>query len=119
MNKDWNYTSNELNPDNDILLDVKAVDSFVLPSCPNCKKHLLKPEVGKWILNTNFSFKYLFLYNFYLKFKVFFGDSIPKKTVDLVNVKLEKSDGLLALGTSLQVIWKKNFNRILILKIIK
>lgn len=60
LNKDWNYTSNELNPDNDILLDQKAVDSFVLPCCPNCKKHMLKPEVGKLVLLIIYYFKIFF-----------------------------------------------------------
>jgi NAD-dependent SIR2 family protein deacetylase len=34
---------------------------------------------------------------------VFFGDNIPKDTVNFTKSKLANCDGLLALGTSLQV----------------
>jgi NAD-dependent SIR2 family protein deacetylase len=47
--------------------------------------------------------------------KVFFGDNIPKRVVDLAREKLSNCDALLALGTSIQVnIYKIGFDLILV-----
>lgn len=75
----WNIESNELAPDNDVILSNEQILSFNTPLCPNCKNDRLKPEV------------------------VFFGDSIPKIQIDRVKEKLIECDGLLSVGSSLEV----------------
>ncbi|CAF1077978.1 unnamed protein product [Brachionus calyciflorus] len=79
QNSFWNVTSNELAPDNDVQLTDEQIKDFKTPVCPKCKNDRLKPEV------------------------VFFGDSIPKQTVECAKEKLSKCDALLAAGTSIEV----------------
>lgn len=79
QNPFWNTDSNELAPDNDVNLSKEKIGDFITPLCPKCKKDRLKPEV------------------------VFFGDSIPKILTDQIKEKLVKCDGLLSVGTSLEV----------------
>lgn len=54
------------------------MDTFQVPSCPICSGNL-KPEI------------------------VFFGDNVPKKRIEDLNKLVRTSDGLLVLGSSLQV----------------
>nr|AUZ82951.1 sirtuin 4 [Brachionus koreanus] len=75
----WNIITNELAPDNDVQLTKDQIKDFNTPTCPNCKNDRLKPEV------------------------IFFGDSIPKKIINLTSEKLLKCDGLLSVGSSLEV----------------
>lgn len=79
QNPNWNIISNDLAPDNDVQLTKEQIKVFNLPLCPKCKNDRLKPEV------------------------IFFGDSIPKELINLTNEKLLKCDGLLSVGTSLEV----------------
>lgn len=57
LNQNWNITSGQINPDNDVFLSEEQIKTFVLPKCPKCKGDKLKPEVG----NTKL-FKILFQY---------------------------------------------------------
>ncbi|VDK51715.1 unnamed protein product [Anisakis simplex] len=80
-NKDW-YVSEvgEMAPDGDIAIPDEAVKSFKLPYCPSCGPgSILKTDV------------------------VFFGDCVAGKIVDFCYQKLEESDGILVLGSSLAV----------------
>lgn len=79
QNPSWNVTSDQLAPDNDVYLTDEQIKDFKTPQCPKCKKDRLKPEV------------------------VFFGDSIPRPKVEYVREELSKCDGLLAVGTSIEV----------------
>ena len=54
-------------------------DSFVLPQCGNCGSETLKPNV------------------------VFFGDNVPKSTVDYCYDQVDASDSILVVGSSLEV----------------
>lgn len=45
-NPNWSTTSDQMAPDNDVVLTDKEIEAFILPACPCCKKDLLKPEVG-------------------------------------------------------------------------
>ncbi|XP_064485329.1 NAD-dependent protein deacylase Sirt4-like [Ornithodoros turicata] len=67
----------EIRPDGDVHLDGKLVDNFSYPDC-QCGG-ILKPDV------------------------VFFGDNVPLERVRYVYDKLDESDGLLILGSSLEV----------------
>jgi len=78
-NPNWSEQSNEIAPDNDVRLTNEQVKTFNLPICPQCKTDMLKPDI------------------------VFFGDNIAKPIVNNVNRLLSESDGLLAIGTTLQV----------------
>ncbi|GAB0093770.1 NAD-dependent protein deacylase [Sergentomyia squamirostris] len=67
-----------LRPDGDVDIPQEAIDSFRVPSCPQCGGSL-KPRI------------------------VFFGDNVPMKSIeDIVRWNCE-SDGLLVLGSSLLV----------------
>eukprot|EP00026_Physarum_polycephalum_P011508 Phypoly_transcript_11739.p1 GENE.Phypoly_transcript_11739~~Phypoly_transcript_11739.p1 ORF type:complete len:223 (+),score=20.39 Phypoly_transcript_11739:491-1159(+) len=65
-------------PDGDADLGVVDYSSFVVPDCPHCGG-MLKPEV------------------------VFFGESVPMDVVNKAMNIVTESDGVLAIGTSLQV----------------
>lgn len=78
-NPNWNEKSDELAPDNDVKLSDEQCKKFKNPDCPQCSKALLKPDI------------------------VFFGDSIKKTVVENLNKNLEQCDGLLAIGTTVQV----------------
>jgi NAD-dependent deacetylase sirtuin 4 len=66
-------------PDADVDLSDEDVDNFHVPSCPACGDGHLQPNI------------------------VFFGDSVPKQKVESVKQRVDRSDGLLVLGSSLQV----------------
>jgi len=68
----------EIRPDGDVELTEQEVRSFKVPSCPKCGG-ILKP------------------------FVVFFGDNVPRPRVDQVRRKVEESDSLLVIGSSLYV----------------
>lgn len=68
----------ELRPDGDAELPLEAVRSFRVPDCGRCGG-ALKPDV------------------------VFFGDNVPRPTVDAAFAMLEEGDALLVVGSSLAV----------------
>ena len=76
-NPDWSATLDELAPDGDVFVAEEKTRTFCAPSCDVCGG-ILKPDV------------------------VFFGDTVPKRKVELVTQKLMESDSLLVIGSSLQ-----------------
>uniref|UniRef100_A0A0N5APN8 Deacetylase sirtuin-type domain-containing protein n=1 Tax=Syphacia muris TaxID=451379 RepID=A0A0N5APN8_9BILA len=80
-NPNWTVDKiGEVAPDGDIELSDEAIKSFKLPFCPHCgPKSILKTDV------------------------VFFGDFVPRKTVDFCYEKINECDGLLVVGSSLTV----------------
>jgi NAD-dependent deacetylase sirtuin 4 len=76
-NPDWCAVPQEFTPDADAVVPEEFVLSFKTPSCPKCREDL-KPDV------------------------VFFGESVPRERVELVNKRLSEADACLVLGTSLQ-----------------
>ena len=66
-------------PDGDVNLTEEEVNAFELPKCPKCGETSLKPKI------------------------VFFGDSVPKDKVENCKHLVTKSDGILVIGSSLQV----------------
>jgi NAD-dependent deacetylase sirtuin 4 len=79
LNKNWSAKSDVIAPDADVQLTESQIQGFTLPTCPHCQKNRMKPEI------------------------VFFGDNVPKITVESLREKLSNSDSILAIGTSLQV----------------
>jgi NAD-dependent SIR2 family protein deacetylase len=69
----------EVRPDGDVVLTDEAVAGFHSPRCLVCQSDLVKPDV------------------------VFFGESVPKTLVDECFSRVEASQGLVVLGSSLQV----------------
>lgn len=67
-----------IRPDGDMEIAKDLIDSFKIPHCPNCQG-LLKPTI------------------------IFFGDNVPKVTVDKVYSLVSSCDGLLVIGSSLHV----------------
>ena len=65
-------------PDGDVDINPEFINSFSYPSCPSCNG-IVKPDI------------------------VFFGDNVPKDRVDLVYEKLDQSDSVLIIGSSLHV----------------
>ena len=78
QNPDFDASPDIAGPDGDVLLSDDVVRDFQVPDCQKCGG-VLKPDV------------------------VFFGDSVPRDRVNLVNERLKESDAVLALGSSLQV----------------
>jgi len=76
-NVGWTAKMLEEAPDADVVISEDAVKSFVTPSCDSCGG-ILKPNV------------------------VFFGGSVSKRTVDLINSKISEADALLVLGSSVE-----------------
>ncbi|XP_065891818.1 NAD-dependent protein lipoamidase sirtuin-4, mitochondrial-like [Dysidea avara] len=76
-NQGWTAAMLEEAPDADVVISEDAVKSFVTPSCDNCGG-ILKPNV------------------------VFFGGSVNKRIVDLINSQISVADALIVLGTSVQ-----------------
>jgi len=67
-------------PDADAVIDDQSlVEKFRMMKCESCGSDRLKPDV------------------------VFFGDNVPRKTVDLCYDMVDKSDCLLVLGSTLEV----------------
>lgn len=71
-------TSEVLRPDGDIELPDEYINEFKVPDCPNCGGNL-KPHI------------------------VFFGDNVPMKRIEEIVHWNCESDGLLVIGSSLQV----------------
>ena len=78
LNKSFSADIIGFGPDADAFISDKDVVDFQVPSC-ECCGGILKPDV------------------------VFFGDNVSQDTVQFVNEKVDKSDGLLVVGSSLQV----------------
>ncbi|HEY9428535.1 MAG TPA: NAD-dependent protein deacetylase [Gemmatimonadaceae bacterium] len=78
-NPDFVATPHEIRPDGDVVLDDEEVRRFQLVRCLVCGSDLLKPDV------------------------IFFGESVPKVLVERCFAEVERSDTLLVLGSSLQV----------------
>jgi len=78
-NPDFVATPHEIRPDGDVVLDDEEVRRFQLVRCLVCGSDLLKPDV------------------------IFFGESVPKVLVERCFAEVERSDALLVLGSSLQV----------------
>jgi NAD-dependent SIR2 family protein deacetylase len=78
-NSDFVATPHELRPDGDVVLADEEVRRFQLVRCLVCGSDLLKPDV------------------------IFFGESVPKALVASCFAEVDRSDGLLVLGSSLQV----------------
>lgn len=70
--------STMMRPDGDVEIPQDAIDNFKIPPCPNCGG-FLKPKI------------------------VFFGDSVPKDRILTIVRKINQSDGVLVLGSSLTV----------------
>uniref|UniRef100_A0A914YGT8 NAD-dependent protein deacylase n=1 Tax=Panagrolaimus superbus TaxID=310955 RepID=A0A914YGT8_9BILA len=81
LNPKWTIAEiGELRPDGDVDIPDKAIENFQIPHCPTCgPKSILKTDV------------------------VFFGDNVPRKTVDYCYEIVEQCTGLLVLGSSLTV----------------
>ncbi|XP_019615252.1 PREDICTED: NAD-dependent protein lipoamidase sirtuin-4, mitochondrial-like [Branchiostoma belcheri] len=78
MNPHWEAVPFEIRPDADVALTPEQIEGFRAPHCGNCGGPL-KPDM------------------------VYFGECVPKDTVQLVFEKLEESDSVLVAGSSLQV----------------
>lgn len=78
LNPDWSAKATEIAPDGDVFIPDELVERFKVPNCKSCGGDL-KPDV------------------------VFFGDNVKKPIVDYCMKKVDESDGLLVLGSSLQV----------------
>ncbi len=76
---DGSQVSSQIRPDGDIVLADRAVSSFRLPSCLVCGASTLKPDV------------------------VFFGESVPKATVQRCLGLVDRARSVLVLGSSLAV----------------
>lgn len=68
----------EMRPDGDADLADELIAGLIIPPCPHCGG-VLKPDV------------------------VFFGGTVPRSRVELVNAALQRSDALLVVGSSLTV----------------
>ncbi|KAL1285280.1 NAD-dependent protein deacetylase sirtuin-4 [Trichinella pseudospiralis] len=79
LNPEWEAQVKQLAPDGDVDLDGDLDKNFRMPVCDKCRG-ILKPDI------------------------VFFGENVPIRTVHFVEDRLSESDGLLAIGTSLQVL---------------
>lgn len=78
LNPFWEATASGHAPDGDTFLSDDEVKDFVVPTCLNCGG-ILKPHV------------------------VFFGDSVPKPMVSSIQKRLEESDSVLIIGSSVEV----------------
>ena len=86
-NPDFEVVIGEIRPDGDVVLSEEAVARFHPPRCLVCGSDQLKPDV------------------------VFFGESVPKPLVAQCFAEVEASDGLVVLGSSLQVMSGYRFVR--------
>ena len=79
INPNWSHSKLvRQGPDGDVIIDEEVADSFKMTDCPSCGG-ILKPKV------------------------VFFGDNVPGTVKTFLMDKLKESDGLLIIGSSLQV----------------
>lgn len=76
----------DMRSDGDANIGVADLAQFIVPCCPQCRG-ILKPDV------------------------VFFGDSVPSTKVKFVFDKIGQSDGVLVVGTSLEVFSAYRFVR--------
>jgi NAD-dependent SIR2 family protein deacetylase len=84
---DGSRATSQIRPDGDIVLDDAVTSRFHLPVCLVCGADTLKPDV------------------------VFFGESVPKDTVERCFAVVEEADALLVLGSSLAVMSGYRFVR--------
>ena len=78
LNRDWSSTIISYGPDADAFIKNEDVVNFKIPHCSNCGG-ILKPDV------------------------TFFGDNVSLDIVQFVYQKVDKSDGVLVVGSSLHV----------------
>ncbi|XP_066296695.1 NAD-dependent protein lipoamidase sirtuin-4, mitochondrial-like isoform X1 [Branchiostoma lanceolatum] len=78
MNPHWDAVPFEIRPDADVALTPEQIEGFRAPHCGKCGGPL-KPDM------------------------VYFGECVPRDTVQLVFDKLEESDSVLVAGSSLHV----------------
>lgn len=76
-NPGWGATVLEEAPDADVVIPDDSVKSFIVPSCDKCSG-ILKPNV------------------------VFFGDSVRKYNIEMINNRINESDACLIMGTSVE-----------------
>ncbi|XP_072750635.1 NAD-dependent protein deacylase Sirt4 [Anoplolepis gracilipes] len=76
LNPSMTAITQMIRPDGDVELSQAQVQDFNVPACDNCGG-ILKPDI------------------------IFFGDNVPRDTVQNVKNNVEKSDALLILGTTL------------------
>ncbi|XP_031832200.1 NAD-dependent protein deacylase Sirt4 isoform X2 [Nomia melanderi] len=76
LNYNMSATSQMIRPDGDVDISEEEIDRFIVPACENCGG-ILKPDI------------------------VFFGDNVPRQTVDSVKYNVEHSDALFILGSTL------------------
>jgi NAD-dependent SIR2 family protein deacetylase len=86
-NRDFTAASTHINPDGDVELDDAAVAGFRIVPCEACDGGMLKPDV------------------------VFFGENVPKPRVRQCYELIDRSRGLLVLGSSLTVMSGLRFVR--------
>ena len=77
-NKDWHAQVFAINPDGDAEVAEENLAAFCVPACNDCGG-MLKPDV------------------------VLFGENVPRQRVAEASAAVERSDGLLILGSSLMV----------------
>lgn len=77
-NSDWHASVFRFNPDGDAELAEASLDAFEVPPCEDCGG-VVKPDV------------------------VMFGENVPKQRVADATAAVERTDGLLIVGTSLMV----------------
>ncbi|XP_033628206.1 NAD-dependent protein lipoamidase sirtuin-4, mitochondrial-like [Asterias rubens] len=78
MNPGFSIESEAIAPDGDVILSDEVVKGFNVPSCKDCRG-VLKPKL------------------------VFFGDNVPRVTVEFVHSRLREADAFLVAGSSLEV----------------
>ncbi|GAU91078.1 SIRT4 [Ramazzottius varieornatus] len=78
-NPSFHAVSLAIRPDADVELTTEQVSSFNVPPCRKCQKGIMKPYI------------------------VYFGENVPKERVAFLYRMVEESDGLLVLGSSMQV----------------
>jgi len=86
-NPGFQAAGTRINPDGDVELDEAAVSNFRLVACAACETGILKPDV------------------------VFFGENVPKPRVQKCYDLIDRSRGLLVLGSSLTVMSGLRFVR--------
>ncbi|KAK3083666.1 hypothetical protein FSP39_001007 [Pinctada imbricata] len=77
-NPEWTAHAMDIAPDGDVQLSQEQIDGFKVPHCPKCGGDL-KPEI------------------------IFFGDSVPKATVNFVFEEVNHCDAVFVVGSSLEV----------------
>lgn len=78
LNPSFYVEAVEIRPDGDVNLEPSLVNNFCIPSCERCGG-ILKPDV------------------------IFFGETVPKTLVQETYARIENSDAVLVVGSSLEV----------------